>query len=80
MNADFDDLMMIIILIKAPPRTLEISFPRIYFERGLTGSLHLSGKKLLQLLCLVILITRHYKYLHVKKSFYGMLFVIFNSF
>ena len=35
-------------------RMLEISFTRIYFERGLIGSLHLSGKKLLKLSCLVI--------------------------
>ena len=35
---------------------LEISFPRIYFESGLIGSLHLSEKKLVTLSCLVILI------------------------
>ena len=42
--------------VRAPPRMLEISFPRIYFESGLIGSLHLSEKKLLTLSCLVILI------------------------
>ena len=35
--------------VRAPPRMLEISFLRIYFESVLIGNLHLLGKKVAEI-------------------------------
>ena len=59
-------------------RMLEILFLRIYFERGLIRNLHLSGKKIAEIV--VSCYARHHKYLHVEKSYYSMPPVIFNIF